>query len=357
MVGISKLLHSLLPNDRPPSSPRDYRSIQTIYFPPHYQDSPDARPKCKGFALLTLSEPSAASHLLTHFPYHPKRANKDSATAPADEAPHEEELEARKAGFRTLSKERWEALQTEYVEYHDALIRRLATSAPPDPTPESVALAGKATRARAMADHDQAWTSQPPSEPQPRTTIHSTQSPSPPRDGYGYPTGCVIFVRHVPPDTNKTALRARFSALLADRGARLRRLHQGSRHRTSLSPLPFVLNRHSLHALEIVLFALDDAGIRRVAPEAIRTTRRRGDRTRIVGRTTRRDVLGVRARQGARPRGATFTGTPDPAGRWRRLAGRRPRRIKRDSRAKAETTARSDLLDPLPRKSHTSCRM
>ena len=215
MVGISKLLHSLLPNDRPPSSPRDYRSIQSIYFPPYHHDRPDAPLKCKGFALLTLSEPSAASHLLTHFPYHPKRANKDGATAPADEAPHEE-LEARKAGLRTLSKERWEALQTEYVEYRDALIRRLATSPPPDPTPESVAPADKATRARAMADHDQAWTSQPPSEPQPCTTIQSTQSPFPPRDGYGYPPGCVIFVRHVPPDTNKTALRARFSALLAD---------------------------------------------------------------------------------------------------------------------------------------------
>jgi len=67
-----------------------------------------------------------------------------------------------------------------------------------------------------MADHDQAWTSQPPSEPQPRTTIHATQSPFPPRDGYGYPPSRVIFVRHVPPDTNKTALRARFSALYAD---------------------------------------------------------------------------------------------------------------------------------------------
>ena len=88
----------------------------------------------QGFALLTLSEPSTASHLLTHFPYHPKRTNKDGTTAPADDAPHEEELEARKGGFRTLSKERWEALQTEYVEYRDALIRRLATPAPPDPT-------------------------------------------------------------------------------------------------------------------------------------------------------------------------------------------------------------------------------
>jgi hypothetical protein len=48
-----------------------------------------------------------------------------------------EELKARKAGFRTLSKERREVLQTEYVEYRDALMRRIATSAPPDNAPES----------------------------------------------------------------------------------------------------------------------------------------------------------------------------------------------------------------------------
>jgi hypothetical protein len=54
MVGISKLSHSLLPRDLQPSSPGHYRSIQLICFPPHHQDPPAARPKCKGVALLTL---------------------------------------------------------------------------------------------------------------------------------------------------------------------------------------------------------------------------------------------------------------------------------------------------------------
>ena len=53
-----------------------------------------------------------------------------------DEALPEEELEARKAGVRTLSKERWEALQIENVEYPDILIRRIAmSSAPSDNAP------------------------------------------------------------------------------------------------------------------------------------------------------------------------------------------------------------------------------
>ena len=34
-----------------------------------------------------------------------------------------------------------------------------------------------------------------------------------------YPSGCVLFARHVPLDTNKTALRARFSTLLTDADA------------------------------------------------------------------------------------------------------------------------------------------
>ena len=212
IVGISKLLRSLLAKD-------DYRFIQSIYFPPHYQDPPDAQPKCKGFALLTLSEPSVTSHLLAYFPYHRTPVNKHSPTVPADGDDHDEaspeELEARKAGFRMLSKERWEALQSEYVQYRDALLHRIATSssstAPPAPatvpnpsSPESVVT--PASKARASQDHQV-----------PSTT---TSQPPPPLtpSRHDYPPGCVIFVRHVPTDTNKTALRARFSALLADAG-------------------------------------------------------------------------------------------------------------------------------------------
>jgi hypothetical protein len=43
--------------------------VQHILFPPHHQDPPDAIPKCKGFALVTLNEPNLASHFLSQFPY------------------------------------------------------------------------------------------------------------------------------------------------------------------------------------------------------------------------------------------------------------------------------------------------
>ncbi len=81
-----------------------------------------------------------------------------------DEALPEEELEARKVGVRTLSKERWEALQIENVEYPDILIRRIAmSSAPSDNAP--VAPDGKSM---AMASQNPTSTDQPPREPQPQ---------------------------------------------------------------------------------------------------------------------------------------------------------------------------------------------
>jgi len=189
----------------------DHRSIQSIYFPPHHQDPPDTQSKCKGFALLTLSEPSAISHLLTHFPYHHHQpAAKGSAAASADDDYSDEaspeELEARKAGFRTLPKERWEALQAEYVEYRDALLHSIAMSS------SSSSAAPPATVLQRLHP-DKA----PESQPEPRrSTIRAAPPPPPSSLRYTYPPGCVIFARYVPPDTNKTALRAQFSALLAD---------------------------------------------------------------------------------------------------------------------------------------------
>jgi len=65
-----------------------------------------------------------------------------------------------------------------------------------------------------------------------------------------------------------------------------------------------------------VLFAIDDAGAHVVAAETIRTSGWGGDRARVVGWATRGDVLGVRARKGARARGAALTvGAQQSAGR------------------------------------------
>ena len=186
IVGICNLLHALL---------NACNVVQHILFPPHHQDPPDAVPKCKGFALVTLSEPAVVSHLLSRFPY-------DSESAPVptnNDVSSDEESEARKAGFRTLSKERWETLQAEYAEYRESLLRRVAADASTatNPVPN-----------KSKSVHD------PPDEPERAPTL-AAKPPQP----QSYPPGCVLFARHVPSDTNKTALRAHFSALIADAGA------------------------------------------------------------------------------------------------------------------------------------------
>jgi hypothetical protein len=104
-----------------------------------------------------------------------------------------EESEARKAGFRALSKERWDKLQAEYAEYRESLLRRIAA----EPT-NKIESTHDSERSLAPAPVAQQLQPQPQSQ---------------------YPAGCVLFARRVPPDTNKTALRTRFSALLADPGA------------------------------------------------------------------------------------------------------------------------------------------
>lgn len=200
MIGISKLLHRLLLRDRHTTSfsPGDYLCVQSILFPPHHQDSPDAIPKCKGFALVTFSGLSDASHLATHFPYH-NRENDISADRDDDD-PSAEEREVRKAGFRTLTMEHWETLQAEYVEYRDALLGRIAASS------SASASCSTAPTALISTTPGDNFTD---ASAEARLRHASEALPN-------FPPGCVIFARHVPQDTNKTALRALFSALLAD---------------------------------------------------------------------------------------------------------------------------------------------
>jgi hypothetical protein len=114
-----------------------------------------------------------------------------------DDVSSVEESEARKAGFRALSKERWDTLQAEYEEYRENLLRRNAAA----PNNTNIARGGP--------------TDEPERTPAPAPAAKPAPQPQP----QSYPSGCVLFARHVPLDTNKTALRARFSALLANADA------------------------------------------------------------------------------------------------------------------------------------------
>ena len=243
--------------------------IQHILFPPHHQDPPDAIPKCKGFALVTLTEPTLVSHLVTLFPY-------DTAHVPTDSTSPEEETEARKAGFRALSKDRWDKLQAEYAEYRDSLLRRIA--------------AAEATPTTDKIKSSQYGSERTPG-PGPGPTSAAQSQPQPPQS---YPAGCVLFARHVPADTNKTALRTRFSALLADAAALDYVDYTKGLDSVRVSDRS-LFTRLTLLA---VLLAPDDsrgrAGIvRGLAEHGI------GPGVGTVGGTTRGGILGERARKSA----------------------------------------------------------
>ncbi len=250
IIGISMMLHRILLRDHhtSPFSLGDYRRVQSILFPPRHQDPPDAIPKCKGFALVTLSEPSDASHLLTRFPYH-NRANDRSAD---DDGLSPEEREARKGGFRTLSKERWEALQAEYVEYRDALLGRIAASS------SSSASCSTAQLAPTLAASADKFTD---ASGEARLR-HASEAP------LNFPPGCVIFARHVPQDTNKTALRALFSALLAESSTSALDYVDYTK---GLDTVRIAFSRlvKTLFSFRTVLSTVDDARTRAIALEAI----------------------------------------------------------------------------------------
>jgi hypothetical protein len=177
IVGICNLLCPILNSS----------ATQKILFPPHHQDPPDAVPKCKGFALVALTEPTIASRLLSLFSY-------DSGNTHHPTGSFLEESGAREEGFCSLSKERWDKLQAEYAEYRESLLHRVAADST-SPTTNNINSTHGSERTLA-----------------PAPTSQSPQSQT-------YPAGCVLFARYVLSDTNKTTLRTPFSALLGDTAA------------------------------------------------------------------------------------------------------------------------------------------
>jgi hypothetical protein len=172
--GIVKFTLKLLP-----SSSSLYR-IENVTFLRHHQDTPDDIPKCKGFALVTLSHMQDVELFLKDWPWN-RNQGSEQRTKEGEEA------EAAKYGFRTLSKHRWDQLQEEYLTQRQRIIDAINT---------------------------------------PKDTHIGPSSHPPPLEGHAdlppldtsapYPPGCLIFVRNVHPETNKTTLRKLFSSAFKD---------------------------------------------------------------------------------------------------------------------------------------------
>ncbi|EGO02291.1 hypothetical protein SERLA73DRAFT_104689 [Serpula lacrymans var. lacrymans S7.3] len=190
--------------------------IQNIVLPPHHLDKPGDTPKCKGFALVTLSHTEDRDALLAEWPWKRSWAvgarggkDKDSAYKVEQEKGREVEQtvefrEAVKFGLRCLTKERWDRLNEEYVAYGQRLLNELVES-----DEDTMAISDAQLELEPGGNEDPRVaqeTDVPPVQPShhaPSRPITTISSP--------YPLDCLVFVRNVHPDTNKTTLRSLLS--------------------------------------------------------------------------------------------------------------------------------------------------
>ncbi|KLO07908.1 hypothetical protein SCHPADRAFT_859587 [Schizopora paradoxa] len=189
---IVKLVQNLLcgRSDLDSSQP----TVERVRFPPHRDDAPDALEpfKCKGFAFVTLSSSNTVT-LLDQWPWERRDSSSDS-----EGRRHKAALES---GLRALSKRNWEKLKEEYLLHQQRLLAEAAN--------QNHASAPRASK-RTSDDDDESRLIEI-SRPH---TISEPQPPSIPQATY--PLDCLVFVKNIQPDTNKTTLKKLFSVAFED---------------------------------------------------------------------------------------------------------------------------------------------
>ncbi|TDL30039.1 hypothetical protein BD410DRAFT_893213 [Rickenella mellea] len=202
---ICLFLEDVLPTDSPPL-------VQSITFPRHRDDNPDSHPppKCKGFAFVVFTHVTDAHRLCEEWPWDLRRRPDRRPTATKDVTHVCEDAEL--SGFRCILKKRWDEMKAEYLAYQKKLLM-LATSSDNQDASPSISMPFrhsqdppndfKATNAQRFIPTP---TKPPPPLPPPLPRHQS------------YPQDCLIFVKGIHPETNKTALRSLFSAALSDTG-------------------------------------------------------------------------------------------------------------------------------------------
>lgn len=177
-------------------------SIEAVTLPPHHQDQPGDPPKCKGFALVTLSNTLDIDYFFNEWPWEQDYGDGKALDGEITDI----RVDARKYGFRLLLKSRWESLQAEYLAYRRTLLDEIAAFE------DNLAHQSQAETHSAQQYRYERPQAQPtrPEGPQ-ESADPSVLDPSSP-----YPPNCLIFVRNIHPETNKTTLRSLFSAAFKD---------------------------------------------------------------------------------------------------------------------------------------------
>ncbi|KAF8484420.1 hypothetical protein JB92DRAFT_2821400 [Gautieria morchelliformis] len=181
--GVARYIQSLLVHrdeDHPTASGKI--QIQSVMFPPNHLAPQDKPSRCKGFAFVVLESPALIDMLCRSYPWD------GFGYAPSADK------EAVKFGLRVLPKTSWERMKVEYLAYQQLLLSQVAEKAA-EPQVE-------VEKRKAYSESDcNSQAKSPPPEIQ--------MQPS------WFPQDCLVFVRNIHPDTNKTTLRTLFSASLA----------------------------------------------------------------------------------------------------------------------------------------------
>jgi hypothetical protein len=165
--------------------------VQGIAIPSHHQDKPGDPRRFNGFALVTLASVEEAESLSNQWPWdHQQPPASQSSESISNSGSVEAVREARKFRFRTLSKSQWEVMKDEYLAYRQRLL-------------DEVLAFQDAENALMDAVPDQEHEANNPS---PGEGIQHNVSHS-----ASFPVGCLVFVRNIHPETNKTTIRALFS--------------------------------------------------------------------------------------------------------------------------------------------------
>jgi hypothetical protein len=195
IAGIYRCISGILPQD-----PSIQERIPSISLPKHHLDQAGDVPRCKGFALVTLLRSEDVDYLLQRWPWKRGPIVPDDSTDPRVH-------EALKHGLRMLQKARWDQLNSEYLQYRRQLLEEaveheeLAQQSIPHPSPSNI------THEVTMQIDEQSG----------RDTDSLTQ-PSSLDLSAPYPPGCLVHVRHIHPETNKTTLRKLFAKAAPEEG-------------------------------------------------------------------------------------------------------------------------------------------
>ncbi|KAJ2930066.1 hypothetical protein H1R20_g7030, partial [Candolleomyces eurysporus] len=180
--------------------------VQHVFLPPHHRDKPGDVPIFKGFSLITFLDEADAKHFLEAWPWQPREDSPSKTSAMKDETTDE----AVKYGFRTTSKSNWEALRAEYLVYRQQLVQEI------NEHQDASALAR--IHEKETSSNEKQASFLPPAKPskQPKkdedvpvanSSAITLDSP--------YPYGCLVFVKNVHPETNKTTLKTLFGKALS----------------------------------------------------------------------------------------------------------------------------------------------